>query len=315
MDIIQDDMPNKHLEHPEDTIFDGRRVALKAITEMITCKTVGIKWDGAPAVVFGTNPANGKFFVGTKSVFNKKIPKINYSFSDIETNHKGDVADILRLLFHFAPRVNSIIQADWIGVGGSHSYTPNTLEYRFPTQVPGYIVIAPHTFYEQVSADSVGHIGINLASSPTCYCVSATDAWAFVEKELNFTDQWKSFIPIFRSKTPHPKVAPKIKQHVNSFIREGRIADAQEMYDSLPDKYKGEVSVYTFKAWHYIYQLKQRLQCGIRESGDVECYIDGEPSKHEGYVINSKNPYKIVDRLTFSRANFNLRKNWKNEKV
>ena len=37
MDIIQDDMPNKHLEHPEDTIFDGRRVALKAITEMITC--------------------------------------------------------------------------------------------------------------------------------------------------------------------------------------------------------------------------------------------------------------------------------------
>ena len=135
MDIIQDDMPNKHLEHPEDTIFDGRRVALKAITEMITCKTVGIKWDGAPAVVFGTNPANGKFFVGTKSVFNKKIPKINYSFNDIETNHKGDVADILRLLFHFAPRVDSIIQADWIGVGGSHSYTPNTLEYRFPTEV------------------------------------------------------------------------------------------------------------------------------------------------------------------------------------
>ena len=46
----------------------------------------------------------------------------------------------------------------------------------------------------------------------------------------------------------------------------------------------------------------------------MKCYIDGEPSKHEGYVINSKNPYKIVDRLTFSRANFNLRKNWKNEK-
>ena len=120
---------------------------------------------------------------------------------------------------------------------------------------------------------------------------------------------------MFRSKTPHPKVAPKIKQHINSFVREGRSPDAQEMYDSLPDKYKGEVSVYTFKAWHYIYQLKQRLQCGIRESGDVTCYIDGEPSKHEGYVINSKNPYKIVDRLTFSRANFNLRKNWKNEKV
>ena len=87
------------------------------------------------------------------------------------------------------------------------------------------------------------------------------------------------------------------------------------MYDTLPDKYKGEVSVHTFKAWHYIYRMKQRLQNSIRVSGHVECFIDGEPSEHEGYVINSKNPYKLVDRLTFSRANFNLSKNWKNEKV
>ena len=47
---------------------------------------VTVKWDGAPAVFVGTNPENGKFFVGTKSVFNKN-PKINYSISDIQKNH------------------------------------------------------------------------------------------------------------------------------------------------------------------------------------------------------------------------------------
>ena len=92
-------MPNKHLEHPEDSILQGRRVAIDAIKELVTVTRLSVKWDGAPAMVFGTNPENGKFFVGTKSVFNKRIIKINYSHEDIDQNHKGTVADILRLAF------------------------------------------------------------------------------------------------------------------------------------------------------------------------------------------------------------------------
>ena len=42
---------------------------------------MSVKWDGAPAVVCGVNPDNGKFFVGTKSVFAKNA-KINYTKSD-----------------------------------------------------------------------------------------------------------------------------------------------------------------------------------------------------------------------------------------
>ena len=33
---------------------------------------ITVKWDGAPAIFAGTNPENGKFFVGTKGVFAKK---------------------------------------------------------------------------------------------------------------------------------------------------------------------------------------------------------------------------------------------------
>ena len=82
------------------------------------------------------------------------------------------------------------------------------------------------------------------------------------------------------------------------------------LYATLDAKYKGEVNVTTFKVWHKIFQLKQRLLDAIVVNGNVECYIDGEPASHEGFVTVSTNPYKLVDRLTFSKANFNLSKNW-----
>ena len=41
--------------------------------------TITTKWDGAPAIDCGKNPENGMFFVGTKSVFNKGVPKIGYT--------------------------------------------------------------------------------------------------------------------------------------------------------------------------------------------------------------------------------------------
>ena len=54
--------------------------------------------DGAPAIVWGTNPETGKFFVGTKSVFNKVKIKINETHEDIDNNHTGNVATILHCL-------------------------------------------------------------------------------------------------------------------------------------------------------------------------------------------------------------------------
>ena len=60
---------NLHLEHPEDEILTGN---LAVLDWFRTISVISVKIDGAPAVVWGTNPENGKFFVGTKSVFNKK---------------------------------------------------------------------------------------------------------------------------------------------------------------------------------------------------------------------------------------------------
>ena len=44
------------------------------------------KYDGSPSIVFGHHPQTGKFFVATKSAFNKN-PKVNYTPADVEANH------------------------------------------------------------------------------------------------------------------------------------------------------------------------------------------------------------------------------------
>ncbi|AOO10329.1 hypothetical protein RW01021201_181 [Synechococcus phage S-RIM8] len=298
-------MPNKHLEHLEDSIFDGRRVALGAAWQALTCKNISVKWDGAPAIVFGTNPENGMFFVGTKSVFNKKKVLINYTYDDIAKNHKGNVADILRLCLRYLPHISGIVQADWIGVGGGSVYCPNTVEYRFDVPIGQQIILAPHTSYTEISPDAKATLGVKLQSSNFCRFIDTTDA------ELKRQNNLMLAVKIVAS-LPFCKVgySVELKKHVNSFIRSGEIPSAAVMYNSLPDKYKQEVNVSTFKVWHKIFQLKQRLLDAIIVNGTVECYIDGEPAQHEGFVTVSDNPYKIVDRLTFSKANFNLNKNW-----
>ena len=62
---------------------------LKSLQKMLVGNSskkvnVTVKWDGA-LIVCGIDPENNKFFVGTKSVFNR-TPKINYTVSDINRN-------------------------------------------------------------------------------------------------------------------------------------------------------------------------------------------------------------------------------------
>jgi len=304
-------MPNKHLEHLEDSIFDGRRVALAAVKQALTCRRISTKWDGAPAIVFGTNPANGQFFVGTKSVFNKKKVLINYTHEDIDKNHKGNVADILRLCLRYLPRISNIVQADWIGCGGGSVYTPNTCTYKFANAIRQQIILAPHTQYTEVSPTAVGRIGVDLPSTSDCYFVDTNTAKVGNFKSYDLLLQIARHIPFAKI----PKNRMEICKHINKFIRTGSNPSAELLYATCPDKYKGELNENTFKVWHLISQLKMRLLDSIVDNSNIECFIGDTPVNHEGFVILSDSPYKIVDRHTFSKANFNLDKNWQNEKV
>ena len=88
--ILEADGKNTHLEHLEDNIFNkgfaGAKEAvnyLYSLYEMLEGNTkspvsMTTKWDGAPAIIAGKDPATGKFFVGTKGVFAQRNPKINF---------------------------------------------------------------------------------------------------------------------------------------------------------------------------------------------------------------------------------------------
>ena len=154
---FQTQKKNKHLEHLEDQIIDDGSKGgvnavnfLKSIRNMLAGQSgkkvnMTVKWDGAPAVICGINPENGKFFVGTKSVFNKN-PKINYTVSDINRNHSGVLADKLTVCLQNLKRVvsNGVYQGDLLFTSGDLradnidgesmiTFTPNTITYAVPS--------------------------------------------------------------------------------------------------------------------------------------------------------------------------------------
>ena len=99
-----------------------------------------MKYDGSPSIVYGHNPENGKFFVASKSAFNKN-PKINYTPEDVEKNHghaPGLVEKLKAGLKHL-PKIapeKGVFQGDVMFTkpdlkkeGDKTSFTPNTITY------------------------------------------------------------------------------------------------------------------------------------------------------------------------------------------
>ena len=108
-----DSAQNLHMTHADEDIFErgdiGARAAISFIEDFLHNIGTGntaltVKWDGAPAVFCGTDPEDGKFFVGTKSVFNKN-PKVYKTKKDILDNEKGEKAQKLDHLFRRVTQV------------------------------------------------------------------------------------------------------------------------------------------------------------------------------------------------------------------
>jgi hypothetical protein len=141
----------KHIDHAEDRPllygskgFEHSYNALNQTHEHIKSgsksSALTMKYDGSPAIVFGHHPQTGKFFVASKSAFNKN-PKINYTHADIIKNHghaPGLVEKLHATLNHLkkiAPKTG-VYQGDMMFSEGDKkeskkgvSFTPNTITY------------------------------------------------------------------------------------------------------------------------------------------------------------------------------------------
>ena len=146
-----------HLEHIEDIVltngYEGASAVIGYFTDLYgmlkgssaNAMQVSVKWDGAPAVICGINPDNGKFFVGTKSVFANQ-PKINYTKQDIIKNHgTEDLGQkLLKCLVHLKKlNIQGVVQGDMMftdndltsrDINGKPFFTfkPNEIVYAVP---------------------------------------------------------------------------------------------------------------------------------------------------------------------------------------
>jgi len=297
-------MQNKHLEHPEDSILNGD---LSVLDWFSADSTISVKMDGAPAIVWGRNPANGKFFVGTKSVFNKVKIKINHSHDEIDTNHQGKVASILHACLDYLPRTDYIFQGDFIGFGGSDTFRPNTITYKFPEVVHQEIIVAPHTFYvaDKDLRDAVAY--------PMDFIITDTHYAKFVSPKADICPYREDLEDISKFAKQmstlceflSERKATEIKKVINSYIREGKEVCEHEIAENY------DVDINLLRLWKLVYSIKMDLFFFIHTDESIQCYIDGEKSDHEGYVMtNQFGMMKVIDRYQFSRANFNLVKNW-----
>ena len=309
-------MKNTHLEHPEDSALLGKKAVQDTINYLRNCKgSCTVKYDGAPAIVFGINPENDKFFVGTKSVFNKKKVKINYTHSDIEKNHGNNqkVAAILHTcLSEFPKNIKGIYQCDFIGYGGEVCFTPNTLTYNFD-QCEGVlqssIVAVCHTSY---SGPTIKELDASFVDSSDGGLFDSDSSVYFVNCDAHFTSRRRridyilglaSVVSNFVRYPETKKEVDALKIAVNKCIRESR---------DVSDVLSGNLLL----LFNLLTQAKLLIMEGITVTGDdvratIDLGVDYINSGHEGYVhSNDYGSFKLVNREVFSHYNFTLPKGW-----
>ena len=264
---------NTHLEHLEDEIINNGYQGginavefLKSLRNMLVGSSgrkvnVSVKWDGAPAVICGVNPENGKFFVGSKSVFNV-TPKINYTPADIRKNHKGGLVDKLIVALKELKKLNikGVVQGDFLytpdeiktaTIRGEKviTFTPNTITYAIPSDsnlanriLKSKMGIIFHTSYTgRKMSDLKANFGVNISRFSKTPAVFFDDAGykdtsgssTFTELESDQYDallrmamgsisKSKGVLNLMKRQTNLLSVGARLKIFFNDFIRKGQ---------------------------------------------------------------------------------------------
>ena len=150
---------NLHLEHIEDEILnygvDGGRAAinfLRSLRDMMaggsrSSVNMTVKWDGAPAIFAGIDPADGKFFVAKKSVFNVN-PKLYKTNQEIDADLSGTLNAKFKVALEELGKlgIKGVLQGDLMftddveseNIDGTSylTFQPNTIVYAVPTDSP-----------------------------------------------------------------------------------------------------------------------------------------------------------------------------------
>ena len=283
---------NMHMTHLEDLVldqgYDGVVSALKyvdGVREMLAQgggkQKVTVKWDGAPAIFVGTDPADGKFFVGTKSVF-AKDSKMVKGKADLEKYYAGEALyDILGYAFTYLKKlpIKGVLQGDLlfspkrppeqVEIDGEDylSFRPNTITYAVATDSDlakrisaAKMGIVFHTRYEGASLpEMTAAFGADVSDLQGSSDVWVEDAYYTdmtgsatltdtenAEMAMLLTDISRSLQKTDRAAfdkfITEQSLSAMLNQYMNSRIKAGKGVDsAKEFLSGFLEFYKGKM--------------------------------------------------------------------------
>lgn len=283
---------NLHLEHLEDEVLNGGVVGtrgainfLRALRDMLggsssSSTIITTKWDGAPAVAAGIDPATGQFFVSYKS-----MKKLAFTEQDVKDNYEGALYPIYSALMEHLPKLKikgNVYQGDVLWTNDSQkkektidgekylTFTPNTITYAIPadselaaTINKAKVGIVFHTTYPTSGADTVDDLTAEFGADTSSFSKS-NDVWAIdaefsdVSGSATFTSRDTAKITVMLSAigslfnkidgrfldsiATDNKLKIHIKAYINSKIRTGsHITNPQRDVKGLLDYVKGKL--------------------------------------------------------------------------
>ena len=288
-------MTSTHLEHPEDLILTGD---MSVIDALFAPADITMKMDGM-SLVWGTNPANGKFFVCTKAAFNKKKIRLCYTTDDIFTHfgHQIEVVEILSYCLKYLPRTENIYWGDWLGFGRTNTLKPNTISYVFPENISQKMVIAPHTVV------NVQEEMWSAVCQPLTEIFDDTAIIKWVQPSIDRLPSKQSAPKLDTSKVQFmtTKEANVAKQRINSLIKEGRELTDSNLLDILG-------CVYLTNLYQMIIEIKEDIMESMIVNDAPRSFIfEDVETDGEGYVFHTEfGSFKLVNREEFAYANFTV---------
>lgn len=382
---LLEEKANTHLTHLEELLLtrgeDGYRQARSVLVDLLSHlqgkskRKIGttVKWDGAPAIFAGIHPETKKFFVGTKSIFNRE-PKINYDEQDVEINHghAPGLADKLKKALKYLPGlgIKNIMQGDFMFDSSTiqqediddvphFTFTPNTIKYaveadsKLGKEIANSVFgIIFHTEYKDLSSGASFGAKVNkLKKVPGVWFDDAffKDDTGVVTLTTDEVKQVRDLIKTADSLKVNYTNLPSdlLNIYLNTEIRGGKFIENPEgSYNSFVEWYKTRMSkeidkrkskrgkqsieesfrvklaniesekdniINLLKVSKLLAQAKQmfvnKYNTAVYNTKHFIDVGDGslKVSSPEGYVSvqNDGSAVKLVDRLEFSRANFN----------
>ena len=261
---------NTHMTHIEDKVIYGgvkgtreAILALRSLRDMLKGEhdgSVSVKWDGAPAIIAGTDPRDGKFFVGTKGVFNKN-PTVYKTAADINASSApSGLAAKLKDALKYLPEldIKGVIQGDFLynksdlttaTIKGEKYITfhPNTIVYAVPVNSEASkaikkskIGIVWHTTYNGSSFETMkASYGVKVSSLKKSKNVWSQDAMlrdltnmTMSKKDTAAVNEYLSKAGFLFNKIAgstlrqlenNQELAKLIEQFNNTYVRQGQL--------------------------------------------------------------------------------------------